>query len=222
MSSEREDLAEQAAGTRAGPSTVELSRRASDGDEAAFSELYARHFGRVLRITALRLGSLLGNSPDRIEEAVQYAFSDTFLRIRDGRVPEIHTEHAFRRYVAAAAANRVRSEQRMDDADRRGGGSKITASETLFDLIATAKPGPGTLLDLSQSELRLEAAVLDLPASYRCAIELHCYAGMSAAEIAESGELVSPSGKPVTTSDGVRLIVHRARKMLSAALGIED
>lgn len=202
------------------PITVSLTRRAEGGDESAFDELFARHYERVLRITALKLGKLLENCSEEVEDAVQFAFADTFLRLREGRIEGIHADHAFRRYVATAAANRVRSVKRSNETQLRGGGRVHAATETLFGMLGTKDPGPSTLVDLDEIEKSLEKSVLALPEAYRKAIELHCYAGMGYGEIAESKELVSPRGKAVTTADGVRIIVHRARKMLDSATGL--
>ena len=108
--------------------------------------------------------------------------------------------------------------KRGNETAGRGEGRVQRGSVTLFQLIGTDEPGPTTRLGLEELEQRLEASVLELPDAYRRAIELHCLAGMSAAEIARSGELTSPTGKAVSTPDGVRVIVHRARKLLESVL----
>ena len=198
--------------------TVSYTKRAAAGDEVAFELLFERHYQRVLRMTALRVGQLLDHCYDQIEDAVQFAFSDTFLRIREDSVSGIHTDQAFRRYVTRAAANHFLGMKRAANAQRRGSGKVRQCSETLFAILGTKEPGPTTILSARELETSLEAAILGLPDAYRKALELHCYAGMGYEEIAVSGELVSRSGRVVTTADGVRLIVHRARNMLNAVV----
>lgn len=199
-------------------STVDLTSRAATGDDAAFEGLYSRHYERVLRITALRVGRMLGNCRHEIEDAVQEAFAETLLRIRENAIPGIHAEHAFRRYIATAAANRVRSFRRKNDAKIRGGEHRQVQHESLFDLLGTNAPGPVTLQALKEMESRLEAELLALPEHYRLVLEMHCLQGMSYQEIAESGELRSGRGEVVGRVDMVRLMVHRARCKLEEAM----
>lgn len=208
--------------------TVDFTRRAAAGDAEAFRYLYERHFHRVLRATALRLGRMLKHCEHEIEDAVHEAFSDTFLRIENQTIPDIYTDGAFRAYVSAAADNQVRSRARRAQADKRGGDqvrrradliADSSAGETLFSLLQGEGPSPSQVARANELEERLERAILDLEEPYRTAIELHYICQMSNAEIAATGRLISPRSKePVQTREAVKLIVYRARRMLDPLL----
>ena len=208
------------------PTTVALVRSAAVGDEQAFTALFERHYQRVLRMTAIRLGHLLRERRDEIEDAVHETFADVFQRIRAGEVAGLDTDGSFRRYIGKAATNAVLQHRRNQQAQKRGAGrvhlrrDLVTDGEdgTLFGWVRSPDPGPRTQAYHVDLEGRLERAVLDLDEPYRTAIELRAFADMSYAEIAEGRELAYPSGDVLTSPQAIRMVVLRARERLRAAV----
>ena len=207
------------------PVTVALVRKAAVGDEEAFTGLFERHFQRVLRMTALRLGHLLRERRDEVEDAVHEAFADVFQRIRGGGITGLDTDGSFRRYIGRAASNAVLQGHREQRAAKRGGGrvrrqrDLVAADDsTLFGWVRSPDPGPSTVAYQADLEERLERAVLALDEPYRTAIELRAFADMSYAEIAASGELAYPSGDVLTSPQAIRMVVLRARERLRTAV----
>ena len=202
---------------------------AQQGDEHAYTRLFDRHYPRILRATALRLGLHIGSCDADVESAVQEAFFDAFQRLRQGDIPDIHTPGAFRRYVARAAKNRVIDTQRRRAANIRGGGKvrRISsvlgdASSSLLGMLAGGAAHTGRDDFSAEREARLEQAILELEEPYRTAIELRYVCGMSPREIAETGELrAKRDHQPIRRDAHVRLVLFRARDRLRDKLGAD-
>ena len=201
--------------------TVELTLRAEAGDDEAFTELYRRHYDRVRRSAALRMGKLLKQCEQDIDDVVQDAFADVFQRLREGRLNRIHTEGALRRYMATVVLNMIRNRARrrphqlfMCD---------IAQHTSFLECLAGKGPRPSQDAHGAELEERIEAAILELESPYRDAIDLVFHCGMRSAEIAEQGLITRPSdGDVYRTAEAVRLILHRARRKLADILKPES
>ncbi|MGE3171374.1 MAG: RNA polymerase sigma factor [Planctomycetota bacterium] len=227
-----DDSVSPAAGDDSEPPTVILVRRAVAGDDAAFHDLFRRHYQRVVQATALHEGWLLRDCRDEVEDAVHEAFADVFQRMRSGAIADIESIGAFRAYVRTAASHAVHRHRRHHGAQKRGGRrvrrrADLVADDegSVFAELGVDAAGPGTLLgdaeDLARRQQLLEEAVQALPQPYRAALELSVYCGLTNAEIAASGDLRSSrDDQPIRTPTAVKVVVFRARQLLRTRLGV--
>ena len=200
---------------------------AAQGDGDAYTRLFERHFARILRATAMRLGISSQTCDADVEAAVQDVFLATFEKLREGRIQGIHTPGAFRRYVARAAKNRVIDELDRRKAIARGGGKVRRIGSLLGEnspsLLGLVAEDPAAIEQLARHSLeeRLEQAILSLEEPYKSAIEMSYLFEMSPTEIAATGSLRQRSDQSqVSKPAAVRLILHRARGKLRKALGL--
>jgi RNA polymerase sigma-70 factor (ECF subfamily) len=176
-----------------------LIRRAQEGDEAAFREIFLRHRAEVAR-TVQRV---MGPSPDG-DDVVQDVFVHVFRSLRSFRGDSKFSTWLFRLTVNVTRMHlrRGRSRPRIADVD---------VPETLGD-----DDAPQVLPDRAyESEERLRALyrVLDaLGEKKRTVLVLHDLEGMASKEIAEIVDA------PVLT---VRTRLFYARKELYAAIARE-
>lgn len=206
------------------PATELLSRRAEAGDEEAYAELYRRHYARVRSSAALRMGRRVKQCEQDIEDVVQEAFADVFLRLRDGRLAHIHTTGAFRNYLARVVVNLIRARGRSARRQRRDRDRELprTALDSMFWRAFADSLTPSAHARALELEERFEEALLQLNERYRTAIDLVYNCGMTPAEVAEQGLLADPvDGGGLRRAAAVRLVVHRARAKLAALLQID-
>ncbi len=170
--------------------TIEqLMERYVDGAELAFDELYRRTsqkiFGYLLRLTRHR---------ERAEDLLQITFS------------KIHRARA--RYLRGAPflpwALAIARRSFLDE--RRSAKSRHEDLSYDGTLPEPKQQEGGLSLDVQDA---LERAVMELPQSYREAIELTKVTGLS---VAEAAEVLG------TTPTAVKLRVHRGYNQLRAAL----
>jgi len=198
------------------------------GGDADPECLFQRHYGGILRATVVRLGIPIASGCVDIEAAVDDAFLETFEKLRHGGIAGIQTTGAFRRHVTRIAANRVIDQQRRRAAAMRGGGrvrslSSVSgdASDYFVGPIDRAHSNGFEQVTGADLEERVGRALVELQEPYQKAIELSYLWGMSATQIADTGELCSRcGGHHIRNAAHVRLVLHRARRQLGALLGI--
>lgn len=174
--------------------SVELVRRAQDGDREALNRLFGRYYDRVLRIVRLRLGPKLRERVDS-EDILQETFAaavTSFDRF------EMRDEASLIRWLATLAARQINAAADHHGAQKRDARrhSSLPAirpsahtAELRFDVVSSST-GP---LDrvAGQEELSVvEDCIRELPDEYRELIELREYAG------AEWDVVAQQTGRP--------------------------
>lgn len=195
--------------------TVELVRAAKRGEQVAYRALYDRHYQRVRRSAALRMGSTLKRCEQDIEDIVQDSFAYAFERLAAGRFDEARSEGGFRNWLANHIVEcKIRDAARRRSAAKRGGGQQKSMRDAFGSVIeppiAAATPTPSQVLGGRELAEQVEAAILELRDRHRQVLDLRDHCEMSFEEIAaEMG-----FEKAVT----VRSLYHRAREELKARL----
>ena len=182
-----------------------LASRASAGDERAFEQLYQAHAGRVFAL-CLRMSG----SRQRAVELTQDVFVHVWQRLGTWRGESALGSWIYRLTVNLVLTT-VRGEQRrgrhevpdLDELSTHDDGSHMTQPE--------ARKTQGTTPPASvEDSIDLERAIAGLPAGARTVFVLHDVEGYRHEEIA----------KMTGTAEGTcRAQLHRARKLLMAALG---
>jgi len=169
---------------------------------AAFEELLARHLRGIYRV-AYRLA---GN-PDDAEDLAQEAIVEAF-RAFDRYQPGTYFDRWLYRIMTRTHIDRVRRRLRRPevslDAPVSPGGDPLVA------LVGDDRDDPQRLVEATDLDGAVQAALDRLPAEFRTAVVLVDIEGLSYDEVAAA------VGCPVGT---VRSRLHRAREMLRKALG---
>lgn len=196
------------------PSSADILVRACSGDSTALAELLQNH-------TPLLCAELRSKIPDRwralltVEDVLQETYTDVFLSIR-GFVSR--GDGAFIAWLRKLAQNNLLEAIRALEAEKRGGGARPASfgvgsdSQTnLMDrlLPAGTQTTPSQHMSRQESRLSLDAALAELPAHYRLAVQRYDLEGRTIDETA--AELKCSPG-------GVHLIRHRAFKQLRRLL----
>ncbi len=176
-------------------SESDLVRLAAQGDAAAVSALYRKHFPelerRCIRITGC---------PHEAADAAQDALLATFRRL-----PSLDTETlSFGAYASAAATNRafeLRRRTRVREV--------ATGDETWLDSLAGEAKSGYEEVEERESRDAVRAALREVPERQRIALFRSVYEGASCQAIADELEL---------TANGVAQLLWRARKSLTSAL----
>ena len=146
----------------------DLARKASEGDAAAFEELYHRHFRRVYSL-CLRMLS----NPTEAEDMTQEVFTHLYNKIGSFR-----GESAFTTWLHRLTVNQVLMHFRR----RNARPEEITEEgETPVQIVrGTENPRSMPIID----RIALEKAIAQLPPGYRTVFVLHDVEGHEHEEIA--------------------------------------
>ncbi len=173
----------------------DLVRRARDGDEDAFTELFRRHSERVFRLAVSILGRGHEAEAEDLTQEVFMKIHRSLASFRgDAKVSSWIYRIAFNHALNAKARARHRKPH-VDDA-------------VLSDL-AAAEPGPHAVVERTERNRALFEAIQALPEVYQSALRLYYWMDESVAEIAELLDV------PENT---VKSYLHRARQILDANL----
>lgn len=163
-------------------------RRAQQGDETAFEQLYRANVGRVYAL-CLRISG----DPARAEELTQ----DVFVRAWE-KLASYRGESAFFSWLYRLAVNVALADLRSERRRAKG----VWATEELPSDVAAKAVNPGARIDL-------ERAIASLPPGARAVLVLHDIEGYRHGEIAELTGLAPGTSKAQ---------LHRARRLLKEAL----
>jgi RNA polymerase sigma-70 factor (ECF subfamily) len=171
----------------------ELVARVALGDEAACRLLVERHLTRMVSLARRMLGSQAD-----AEEVAQ----EVFLRVWTHAARWEPGRAQFRTWLHRVATNLC-----LDRLRRHGTEDIDSIPEPQSD-----EPGPDERFEQQELALRVDAALLALPARQRAAITLTYYQGLSNIEAAET------LGVSV---EAVESLLGRARRQLREALATE-
>lgn len=164
---------------------VALLERWRAGDTAAGEMLFERYFDAVVRFFRNKLA-------DATDDLVQR----TFLACVEGR-DRLREDASFRSYLFGVAHNLLRKHFQARAID---GAIDFTA-RSVFDL----GPSPSSVIARTQAEQILLEALRRIPIDHQCALELHYWEELTAAEIADA------TGVPLGTA---KTRLRRGRELL--------
>lgn len=189
--------------------SIDLVRRAQEGDRQAVDRLIERYYDRVRPIVRARMGPLLRERVDSVD-ILQETFLDA-VRLLDRF--EVRSESSLIRWLAKIAENRIREAVQKMLAAKRD-----PARQERFDrLTSTAGVGaeplakgasPSVQVAGDEAKERFQACLELLPEHYREAILLRDFAGASWDEVAEA------LGKP--SAGAARMLHARALAELAS------
>ena len=146
----------------------DLARKASEGDAAAFEELYHRHFRRVYSL-CLRMLS----NPTEAEDMTQEVFTHLYNKIGSFRGESAFTTWLHRLTVNQVLMHFRRRSARPEEITEEG--------ETPVQIVrGTENPRRMPIID----RIALEKAIAQLPPGYRTVFVLHDVEGHEHEEIA--------------------------------------
>jgi len=178
--------------------TIDLVRRAQDGDAQALQALFGRYYERVRRMVRLRLGAALRHrldSGDILQETFMEALR-TFDRF------EMRDQGSFINWLARLAENRIRDAADYHRALKRSAGREVPLSpgdqSTEVDLgLQAGGLLPSESADAAEQVQRLEAAIERLSDEERELILLRNYAGAAWETVARITGRPSPDAARV-------------------------
>lgn len=183
---------------RAAPTAVDrdaaLLDRVRAGEASALDELLGRALGIARRYSA----AVCGQAPDR-EDAVQEALLQTFRHAHGIREPRAFRSWLYRAVKNACLIGRRRSAGRpVSSLDAGGGVEAVDPGRAADDRLLAA-----------EDRERVRAALAALPASYREAVFLRDFEGLSTREVARVLRI---------TEANVKVRLHRAHVQLRRRL----
>jgi len=146
-----------------------LLKRAGDGDQAAFLEIYERHRLPVFRFTYRLLGTV---------EAAEDVTHDCFLSLIRNSANYDHSRSSLRTYLFAAARNLAMKQFRV-------AGREASLEELEHEPQFSSKREPLRLVLDEELANQISDAVMSLPPLQREALVLFEYEDLSLSEIAE-------------------------------------
>lgn len=164
--------------------TVQLVRRAQDGDRAALESLFERYLPRVRQIVALRMG-FQPSRFDQHEDLVQEALFNTFKNL--DRYEE-RSHATFRHWISQCAVNSIRQHFRHAGAKKRGAGKvrlfgSFQREDTSAIVFQGADPTPSDVYGRKELLERVELALLEMKEHWREVIIQRLFCEMSYSEI---------------------------------------
>lgn len=193
--------------------TMDLLRRAQDGNRDALEALFARYYERVRRIVRLRLGRGLRHRLDS-GDILQETFLDA-LKAFDRF--EMRDEAAFIHWLSRIAEHQIRDAADYHGAQKREAGREVPlhapsdATFVGFDPIAGGLQPPDAVAVDEQTAL-VEQCLEQLPDEYRELIILRDYVGLSWDEIAQQTGRPSPDAARMKHATAVLELAKLVRK----------
>jgi RNA polymerase sigma-70 factor, ECF subfamily len=197
--------------------TIDLVRKAQDGDTQALQALFARYYERVRRMVRMRLGNALRHRMDSGD-----ILQETFLEaLRTFDRFEMRDQGSFINWLARLAENRIRDAADYHRAQKRDAGREVPLMpgdhSTSFDLGLKAGgllPSEGA--DEAEQVQRLEVAIERLSDEDRELILLRNYAGSSWDTVARLTGRPTPDAARVAHK---QVIVRLSRLMEGSGSG---
>lgn len=194
--------------------TAGLIRRFRQGETRAFTDLFERHYTRVLSSAALRSGRKLSACRAELEDVVQETFIYAWNTIAEGNFDECRSVGGFRNWIVQhVVVNKLRDNIRRKNALKRGGGKENLLCDLMTKTaeplaVVDPRPSPSEIAEVGDSAERFEEAMLRISETHRMAIDLRYLCEMSYDEIAVEMGFASDSS--------ARSAVHRGLKELQA------
>jgi RNA polymerase sigma-70 factor (ECF subfamily) len=176
-------------------SDSQLVARAQGGDQDAFAELFRRHSDRVFRLALSILGQGFAAEAEDVAQEV-------FLKVH-------HALASFRGEAEVGSwIYRITFNQAVN-LKARARYRKPHLDDTVLSQVATAEPGPHSLLETAQRDQSLAECIQMLPEVYQSALRLYYWLGASVAEVAALLDVPENTAKSY---------LHRARQLLDGML----
>jgi RNA polymerase sigma-70 factor (ECF subfamily) len=176
-------------------SDSQLVARAQGGDQDAFAELFRRHSDRVFRLALSILGQGFAAEAEDVAQEVFLKVHHALASFRgEAEVGSWIYRITFNQAVNLKARARYRKPH-LDDA--------------VLSQVATAEPGPHSLLETAQRDQSLAECIQMLPEVYQSALRLYYWLGASVAEVAALLDVPENTAKSY---------LHRARQLLDGML----
>jgi len=176
-------------------SDSQLVARAQGGDQDAFAELFRRHSDRVFRLALSILGQGFAAEAEDVAQEV-------FLKVH-------HALASFRGEAEVGSwIYRITFNQAVN-LKARARYRKPHLDDTVLSQVATAEPGPHSLLETAQRDQSLAECIQMLPEVYQSALRLYYWLGAGVAEVAALLDVPENTAKSY---------LHRARQLLDGML----
>lgn len=192
------------AATPATQADANLIQRMAQGEDAALATLYDR-YGSLTYSLALRIL----RDPGEAEEAVSDAFLQVWSQAATFDADRGRVVSWLVMITRSRALDRVRSRQRREN--RRERAAVAHDEDGLASPISQPGPDPVHSAELGELRSAVGAALAELPAAQKRALELSFYGGLSHSEIAH--ELDEPVG---TVKSRIRAGMSKLRDLLAA------
>ncbi len=195
--------------------TVDLVRRAQDGDGGALGALLERYLPRVRSLVRARIGAGLRREMES-GDVVQDTMADV---LRGFERFDMRDEAAFVKWLSAIVENRLRQDARYFRAAQRDRGREVARAAAARDsvdpagAVDPAESAETPAEEVARGELleRIRAARTRLDAKQRLVLELRDAHG-SWSDVADALGLASP--------DAARMLHARARTALMRAVAL--
>jgi RNA polymerase sigma-70 factor (ECF subfamily) len=184
-------------GDMAAPNDVALLRRMAEGDEQALAALFDR-WQALVHAVVLRIV----RQKDDVEDVVEEAFWQAWRQADRYEAARGSVQTWLLTIARSRALDRVRSMKRLREEPLEGDGG---------DLLSQMASDSDVAMDAESAERRtiVLAAIAELPAEQREALELGYFGGLSQSEIAER------TGQPLgTIKTRMRLAMQKLRGRL--------
>ncbi len=183
---------------------VQLMLRAKAGDDTAYSELVANYQDRLVSILANLVYS---------QETAEDLAQEVFLRVyksKNGYQPTAKFSTWLFRIANNLASNARRSASRRKEVQMPGQSGADASTPNAAEFLAKEKSAlmPSRLLDRSETQSVVLAAMEELNDRQKLAVLLHKFEEMSYADIAETMELSIPAVKSLLTRARESLRTH--------------
>jgi RNA polymerase sigma-70 factor (ECF subfamily) len=194
--------------------SIELVRRARNGDDDALDRLFRRYYDRVRRIVRMRLGARLKG---RLEE--EDILQDTFIAaVEHFDRFELRDDASLIQWLSRLAYTRMLAAADFHGAQKRGAGRVISGwggfedSSVISKELADRIEGPSERAARDELKSIVEDCISELAPDYRELILLREYVGMSWEQIAAETQRSSADAARMTHSRAMLDLARRVRE----------
>ncbi len=190
--------------------TINLVKKANDGNSVALEELFERYMPRVRRIVRFRIGRKAVNSLD-IDDLVQESLLKAFQNLDQF---DLQSTGRFHNWLARGVERQIIDHWRGGQAQKRGGGRErrfadCPADELSSTIFRGQEPTSSQVYRAKELESRIDAELLKMDEADREVIVLRQLCEMSYAEVAESLGLPSEAAARKAFSRALRKLKEK-------------
>jgi len=185
--------------------TIDLIRKAQNGDKKSLDLLFERYYDRVKRIVKLRLTEGIRNKVETFD-IVQEVFYKVLKSFKD--FSQFKTESSFLHWLSKIVENTIKDEIDYFTAEKRNFKKEFPleypqndAENIQYQTFPGNDPTPSKVLEHEEEMKLIESAILNLSNLEKEVIIMHYYEGLSFKEISE---------KLNKTYDAIRMMHNRA------------